>query len=189
MNRRIWEKEKEIQGSFDWLSLSLKFIVSFKVLSQTVKFYNQAFFLGYGLCPRKGLLDDRISWKKWQTIYNFIFHFVSGHLFLLVHLQAESIRASLSGKNVVVATSTSSGKSLCYNLPVLEVLSENLLSCALYLFPTKVHGKKIHNKYIYIYFFIYFNFSPWYDVCDLFFLKLLVLICRCGICVKDLNRL
>ncbi|XXG47426.1 hypothetical protein AAC387_Pa02g2078 [Persea americana] len=51
--------------------------------------------------------------------------------------QAESIRASLSGKNVVVATSTSSGKSLCYNLPVLEVLSENLLSCALYLFPTK----------------------------------------------------
>lgn len=55
--------------------------VSFKVFSQTVKFYNQVFFLGYGFCPRKGLLDDWISWKKWQTIYNFIFHFVSGHLF------------------------------------------------------------------------------------------------------------
>ncbi|KAK7861571.1 putative atp-dependent helicase ypra [Quercus suber] len=51
--------------------------------------------------------------------------------------QAESIQASLAGKNVVVATMTSSGKSLCYNLPVLEVLSQNLLSCALYLFPTK----------------------------------------------------
>ncbi|XP_057459409.1 uncharacterized protein LOC130750031 isoform X1 [Actinidia eriantha] len=51
--------------------------------------------------------------------------------------QAESVRASLSGKNVVVATMTSSGKSLCYNLPVLEVLSQNLLACALYLFPTK----------------------------------------------------
>ncbi|CAL5362421.1 unnamed protein product [Camellia sinensis] len=51
--------------------------------------------------------------------------------------QAESVRASLAGKHVVVATMTSSGKSLCYNLPVLEVLSQNLLACALYLFPTK----------------------------------------------------
>ncbi|KAK9105190.1 hypothetical protein Scep_022034 [Stephania cephalantha] len=51
--------------------------------------------------------------------------------------QAESIHASLSGKNVIVATMVSSGKSLCYNIPVVEVLSQNLLSCALYLFPTK----------------------------------------------------
>ncbi|KAI3867374.1 hypothetical protein MKX03_036501 [Papaver bracteatum] len=51
--------------------------------------------------------------------------------------QAESIQASLAGKNVVVATMTSSGKSLCYNLPVLEALSHNLLLCALYIFPTK----------------------------------------------------
>ncbi|KAL1337952.1 hypothetical protein AAHE18_10G175300 [Arachis hypogaea] len=51
--------------------------------------------------------------------------------------QAESIQASLHGKNVVVATMTSSGKSLCYNLPVLEVLLNNLSSCALYIFPTK----------------------------------------------------
>ncbi|KAJ8553743.1 hypothetical protein K7X08_024421 [Anisodus acutangulus] len=51
--------------------------------------------------------------------------------------QAESIQASLAGENVVVATLTSSGKSLCYNVPVLEVLSQNLSACALYLFPTK----------------------------------------------------
>ncbi|CAK9147911.1 unnamed protein product [Ilex paraguariensis] len=51
--------------------------------------------------------------------------------------QAESIQASLAGKNVVVATMTSSGKSLCFNLPVLEVLYQNVLACALYLFPTK----------------------------------------------------
>ncbi|KNA22801.1 hypothetical protein SOVF_030700 [Spinacia oleracea] len=51
--------------------------------------------------------------------------------------QVESIRASLCDKNVVVATMTSSGKSLCYNIPVLEALSQNWLSCALYLFPTK----------------------------------------------------
>nr|KYP47965.1 Putative ATP-dependent helicase HRQ1 [Cajanus cajan] len=51
--------------------------------------------------------------------------------------QAESIQASLHGKNVVVATMTSSGKSLCYNLPVLEVLFKDSSSCALYIFPTK----------------------------------------------------
>ncbi|XP_075479197.1 uncharacterized protein LOC142520108 isoform X2 [Primulina tabacum] len=51
--------------------------------------------------------------------------------------QAESIQASLAGKNVIVATMTSSGKSLCYNVPVLEVLSCNTSACALYLFPTK----------------------------------------------------
>ncbi|EPS62961.1 hypothetical protein M569_11825, partial [Genlisea aurea] len=51
--------------------------------------------------------------------------------------QADSIQASLEGKNVVVATKTSSGKSLCYNVPILEMLWHNPLACALYLFPTK----------------------------------------------------
>ncbi|XP_008453310.2 uncharacterized protein LOC103494067 isoform X1 [Cucumis melo] len=51
--------------------------------------------------------------------------------------QARSIEASLSGKHVAVATMTSSGKSLCYNLPVLEAMSQDVSSCALYLFPTK----------------------------------------------------
>ncbi|KAF7838556.1 ATP-dependent helicase HRQ1 isoform A [Senna tora] len=51
--------------------------------------------------------------------------------------QVESIKASVCGKDVVVATMTSSGKSLCYNLPVLEGLLKNSSSCALYIFPTK----------------------------------------------------
>ncbi|KAJ6359024.1 hypothetical protein OIU76_000688 [Salix suchowensis] len=53
--------------------------------------------------------------------------------------QAESILTFLSGKNVEVATMTSSGKSLCYNVPLLEALSQDLSSRALSLFPTKVH--------------------------------------------------
>uniref|UniRef100_A0A1J3HP48 Putative ATP-dependent helicase YprA n=1 Tax=Noccaea caerulescens TaxID=107243 RepID=A0A1J3HP48_NOCCA len=51
--------------------------------------------------------------------------------------QAESISAALSGKNVAVATMTSSGKSLCYNVPVFEELTKDTDACALYLFPTK----------------------------------------------------
>jgi len=50
--------------------------------------------------------------------------------------QSESITHTLSGKNVVVVTPTASGKTLCYNLPVLsEILSDG--GKALYLFPTK----------------------------------------------------
>ena len=60
------------------------------------------------------------------------------HYRFWVNMQADAICASLSGKNVVVATSTSSGKSLCYNIAVLEELCQNPLSCALYIFPTKV---------------------------------------------------
>jgi DEAD/DEAH box helicase domain-containing protein len=47
---------------------------------------------------------------------------------------AELVRA---GKNVVVVTPTASGKTLCYNLPVLNAVLENTDTRALYLFPTK----------------------------------------------------
>lgn len=66
-------------------------------------------------------------------------------------MQSESIKASLAGKNVVVATMTSSGKSLCYNLPVLEVLSQDLSACAFYLFPTKVIRARC---YVFLYLFM-----------------------------------
>ena len=41
------------------------------------------------------------------------------------------------GDNVVVVTPTASGKTLCYNLPVLNALLADPQACALYLFPTK----------------------------------------------------
>ena len=43
----------------------------------------------------------------------------------------------MKGENVVVATPTASGKSVCFNLPVLDALSKNRSARALYLFPTK----------------------------------------------------
>ncbi len=42
-----------------------------------------------------------------------------------------------NGRNVVVVTPTASGKTLCYNLPVLNAVLENADTRALYLFPTK----------------------------------------------------
>jgi DEAD/DEAH box helicase domain-containing protein len=51
--------------------------------------------------------------------------------------QAAAAEAVHSGKNVVIVTPTASGKTLCYNLPVLNATLENSDARALYLFPTK----------------------------------------------------
>ncbi len=51
--------------------------------------------------------------------------------------QADAAEAVHAGKNVVIVTPTASGKTLCYNLPVLNTVLENSDSRALYLFPTK----------------------------------------------------
>jgi DEAD/DEAH box helicase domain-containing protein len=51
--------------------------------------------------------------------------------------QAMAARAAREKRNVVVVTPTASGKTLCYNLPVLNAVLENPDTRALYLFPTK----------------------------------------------------
>ena len=51
--------------------------------------------------------------------------------------QAAAVEAALAGENVVVVTGTASGKTLCYNLPVLQALLSDPEGRALYLFPTK----------------------------------------------------
>jgi DEAD/DEAH box helicase domain-containing protein len=51
--------------------------------------------------------------------------------------QAIAAEAVHRGKNVVVVTPTASGKTLCYNLPILHSILENPDTRALYLFPTK----------------------------------------------------
>ena len=51
--------------------------------------------------------------------------------------QAEAFERIQSGANVVIVTPTASGKTLCYNLPVLNLLLGDPGARAMYLFPTK----------------------------------------------------
>jgi DEAD/DEAH box helicase domain-containing protein len=51
--------------------------------------------------------------------------------------QATAVNATHSGKNVIVVTPAASGKTLCYNLPVLQAILTERGSRSLYLFPTK----------------------------------------------------
>jgi len=51
--------------------------------------------------------------------------------------QAEALEHLLQGRHTAIVTSTASGKTLCYNLAVLEAFEQAPTSRALYLFPTK----------------------------------------------------
>src|SRR5208282_4303731 len=51
--------------------------------------------------------------------------------------QAAAAEAVHAGKNVVIVTPTASGKTLCYNLPILNAILADTDTRALYLFPTK----------------------------------------------------
>ncbi len=51
--------------------------------------------------------------------------------------QAQAFDLARQGKHLVVVTPTASGKTLCYNLPILTELLEKPDARALYMFPTK----------------------------------------------------
>jgi len=51
--------------------------------------------------------------------------------------QAKALELARAGADIVVVSRTASGKSLCYNLPVLESLLADPSGTAIYMFPTK----------------------------------------------------
>src|SRR5688500_7188400 len=61
--------------------------------------------------------------------------------------QAEAFHAAMRGP-VIVTTGTASGKSLAFNLPVLDTLARDRRARALYLYPTKAlaqdQARKLH---------------------------------------------
>ncbi|MBD3349361.1 MAG: DEAD/DEAH box helicase, partial [Candidatus Eisenbacteria bacterium] len=72
--------------------------------------------------PLPGPLGDALSQAGIERLYSH---------------QVAAIDAVRAGRNVVVVTGTASGKTLCYNVPVLERLLDDPSAKALYLFPTK----------------------------------------------------
>lgn len=51
--------------------------------------------------------------------------------------QSSAVAKALEGEDIVVVTPTASGKTMCYNIPVLSAILKNPDARALYLFPTK----------------------------------------------------
>ncbi|KAI2614122.1 P-loop containing nucleoside triphosphate hydrolase protein, partial [Hypoxylon fragiforme] len=81
--------------------------------------------------PVFGDLDFLLSQDMVNALYN-----AKGITQFYAH-QAEAINSLHAGHHVVVSTSTSSGKSLIYQLPVLHALEQDRNTRAIYIFPTK----------------------------------------------------
>ncbi|OIW31752.1 P-loop containing nucleoside triphosphate hydrolase protein [Coniochaeta ligniaria NRRL 30616] len=81
--------------------------------------------------PAYGDLNFLLSQEMVNALYN-----AKGITQFYAH-QAEAINALHDGHNVIVSTSTSSGKSLIYQLPVMHALEQDPNTRAMYIFPTK----------------------------------------------------
>ncbi len=58
--------------------------------------------------------------------------------------QSEAINSIRNGQNTIIVTSTASGKSLCYNLSVLDAILNEPNTTAMYVFPTKALARDQH---------------------------------------------
>jgi DEAD/DEAH box helicase domain-containing protein len=81
--------------------------------------------------PIYGDLNFRLSQDLVNALYN------TKNITQLYAHQAEAINNLHDGHHVIVATSTSSGKSLIYQIPVLHALERDHNTRAMYIFPTK----------------------------------------------------
>jgi len=77
-------------------------------------------------CDFPDFLDERIK----EALRRRGIHKLYSH-------QASAISEVKAGKNVVVVTPTASGKTMCYNIPVLDAIIKDEESRAIFLFPTK----------------------------------------------------
>ncbi|EMC93299.1 hypothetical protein BAUCODRAFT_150648 [Baudoinia panamericana UAMH 10762] len=84
--------------------------------------------------PQEPVYGD-LSFPLSQDLVNALYN--TRHITRLYSHQVEAINALHEGQNVIVATSTSSGKSLIYQIPVLTALESDLQTRAMYIFPTK----------------------------------------------------
>jgi len=78
-----------------------------------------------------GDLDFQLSQDLVNALYN------TKNITQLYAHQAEAINNLHNGHHVIVSTSTSSGKSLIYQIPVLHELEKDHNTRAMYIFPTK----------------------------------------------------
>lgn len=77
------------------------------------------------------------SYKKVDKLEKKILNYLEEKEIKLYKHQALAIEKSREDKNIIITTPTASGKTLSFNLPVLEELIKDNDACALYIYPAK----------------------------------------------------
>ena len=77
------------------------------------------------------------SFKKVDDLNEKIIGYLDSKDVKLYRHQADAYEAIKSGENVIITTPTASGKTLAFNLPIMETMIEDRDATALYIYPAK----------------------------------------------------
>lgn len=90
---------------------------------------------GHRIFPPQEPIFGDLSFQLSQTLVNALY--TAHNIERLYSHQAEAINNLHDGHHVIVSTSTSSGKSLIYQIPVLHEMEKDPNTRAMFIFPTK----------------------------------------------------
>ena len=79
----------------------------------------------------------KASYKKVDNLNEKIVTYLDSKNVKLYKHQADTYNHIKDGKNVIITTPTASGKTLAFNLPIMETMIEDSEACALYIYPAK----------------------------------------------------
>ena len=79
----------------------------------------------------------KASFKKVDGLHESILDYLSRKKISLYTHQAKAYNLVKKGRNIIVTTPTASGKTLCFNLPILDDLIRDENATALYIYPAK----------------------------------------------------
>lgn len=96
---------------------------------------NQIVANGHRMFPPQDPIYGNLSFLLSQTLVNAVY--TARDITRLYSHQAEAINNLLAGHHAIISTSTSSGKSLIYQVPVLHELEHDRSTRAIFIFPTK----------------------------------------------------
>lgn len=79
----------------------------------------------------------KANFKKVDNLNENIIRYLDSKDVRLYTHQAETYEAIRNGKNVIITTPTASGKTLAFNLPIMETMIDDMEATALYIYPAK----------------------------------------------------
>ena len=79
----------------------------------------------------------KANFKKVDNLNENIIGYLDSKDVRLYTHQAETYEAIRNGKNVIITTPTASGKTLAFNLPIMETMIDDMEATALYIYPAK----------------------------------------------------
>ena len=79
----------------------------------------------------------KASYKKVDNLNENIVNYLDSKNVRLYKHQADTYESIKNGENVIITTPTASGKTLAFNLPIMETMIEDSDATALYIYPAK----------------------------------------------------